>query len=204
MNWLAHSLLSKKDIDYQLGNILADPLKGVAWPGASQPMVHGMRMHRAIDKFTDKHPVVSTSKSRLGDDGHLKGVVLDLLYDHFLSQSWDVYSAIELDQFLLVFNQQALATSRDYPDRAKTIVGRMAATNLLGQYKSFDDLIQALRRIDSRLSVRVKVKETATQYIPVLEQEYRLLKTDFDLFFPQLINFFKSHQLGGGNNHYLL
>lgn len=30
MNWLAHVLLSENHIEYQLGNLLTDPLKGKA------------------------------------------------------------------------------------------------------------------------------------------------------------------------------
>ncbi len=204
MNWLAHTLLSKKDIDYQLGNVLADPLRGAAWVGASQSLREGMKMHRAIDKFTDKHPVLSTSKSKLGADGHLKGVVLDLLYDHFLSQSWEQFSTVGLGDYLLAFNQKAFASSRHFPPKAKTIVGSMAETNLLGKYQAFDGLIQALERIDLRLSARTHAKETASQYIPVLEQQYDHLKADFDLFFPELVDYFKQHKLGSLSDHYLL
>jgi acyl carrier protein phosphodiesterase len=204
MNWLAHTLLSKKNIDYQLGNVLADPLRGAAWVGSSQSLREGMKMHRAIDKFTDKHPILSNSKSKLGADGHLKGVVLDLLYDHFLSQSWEQFSTVELNDYLLAFNQQALVSSRQFPSKAKTIVGSMATTNLLGKYQAFDGLIQALERIDLRLSARTHAKETASQYIPVLEQQYDHLKADFDVFFPELVVYFKRHKLGSLSDHYLL
>ncbi len=34
MNYLAHTLLSKSNIEFQLGNLLADPLKGKRWPSA--------------------------------------------------------------------------------------------------------------------------------------------------------------------------
>jgi len=204
MNWLAHTLLSKKNIEYQLGNVLADPLKGVTWPGASQAMIDGMMMHKAIDHFTDKHSILSASKSKLGADGHLKGVVLDLLFDHFLSQSWQQFSAVALDQYLMVFNHQAFISSRQFPDKAKTIVARMAETNLLGNYQAFDGLVVALERIDLRLSARTLAKETATQYIPVLEQQYDGLKADFDVFFPELVAYFKTHELGSVSDHYLL
>ncbi|MGJ8664056.1 MAG: ACP phosphodiesterase [Marinicella sp.] len=203
MNWLAHTLLSKKNIEYQLGNVLADPLKGAAWQGASEALREGMKMHIAIDKFTDKHPILSASKSKLGPDGHLKGVVLDLLFDHFLSQSWDTYSPMELDEFLIRFNQRAFVASRVFPSKAKTIVARMAETNLLAKYQAFDGLKHALGRIDARLSERTLAKETATQYIPVLEVQYDDLKSDFDAFFPQLVRYFKNHKLGSDHNHYL-
>lgn len=56
MNWLAHTLLSSKSIEYQLGNLLADPMKGRWWPGVSDEMVAGFQMHTAIDSFTDSNP----------------------------------------------------------------------------------------------------------------------------------------------------
>ena len=35
MNWLAHVFLSENNIEHQLGNLLADPLKGRAWEEAT-------------------------------------------------------------------------------------------------------------------------------------------------------------------------
>ena len=203
MNWLAHTLLSKKNIHYQLGNVLADPLKGKTWKGADEALLHGMKMHRSIDKFTDKHPILTSSKARLGAQGHLKGVVLDILFDHYLSNNWQNYCELSLQKYLHMFNQQAYESSRHYPLKAKTIVGKMTQSNLLAQYQSQTDLVQALQRIDLRLSERTKAKETATQYVPVIEQQYEVLQADFIEFFPQLIDHFKTHHLGSVDNHYL-
>ena len=77
MNYLAHTVLSKNSIEYQLGNLLADPLKGKRWEGASDEHYAGMRMHAAIDMFTDANKTISLSKSRLRKKGYLKGVVID-------------------------------------------------------------------------------------------------------------------------------
>ncbi len=204
MNWLAHTLLSRKNIDYQLGNVLADPLRGRAWQDASDALKAGMKMHKSIDKFTDKHALIANSKSRLGQDGHLKGVVLDLLHDHFLSLNWDLYCRWELGFYLERFNHKASKASAAYPDRPQQIVNRMVASNLLGQYQTLEDLLTALQRIDSRLSERTKIKETASQYSDVIVAEYEGLLADFLSFFPQLIDHFKSHRLGSETSHYLL
>lgn len=66
MNWLAHIFISIDSIDYQLGNLLADPLKGKPWPGASEATRSGFAMHRIIDRYTDTNTDVIKSKSRLG------------------------------------------------------------------------------------------------------------------------------------------
>lgn len=203
MNWLAHTLLSKKNIDYQLGNVLADPMKGQAWKGADNNLKQGMKMHKAIDKFTDQHQLVDVSKKRLGNDGHLKGVVLDLLYDHFLSTNWNQFCRWELDAYLAIFNDAAKRTALFYPPKPQQIVTRMVDSNLLGRYRTFAELVTALERIDLRLSDRAKKKETASQYIDAIESQYAVLENDFMAFFPELIHVFKNHPLGSVNHHYL-
>lgn len=204
MNWLAHTLLSKNNIDYQLGNILADPLKGRAWAGANKFLREGMKMHVAIDKFTDHHELIGNSKKRLGLDGHLKGVVLDLVFDHFLTNNWKLFCRLKLETYLELFNQNAKRAASDYPGRPKQIVMRLVETNLLGQYRTCEDILTALQRIDLRLSARAKTRETATQYMDAILAEYAALETDFLAFFPELINHFKSHSLGSENSHHLL
>ena len=42
MNWLAHLFLSEQNVDFQMGNILADPLKGKLWSDASIDLSKGM------------------------------------------------------------------------------------------------------------------------------------------------------------------
>lgn len=203
MNWLAHTLLSLNNIDYQLGNVLADPLKGRVWSEASEQVRQGMKMHQWIDKFTDHHVLIANSKSRLGPDGHLKGVVLDLLYDHFLSVNWDLFCPQPLNEYISQFNQNAQIAIQTFPARPKQIIHRLVETNLLGKYRTFEDLVTAMSRIDLRLSNRAKSRETASQYIEVVLAEYEGLQTDFLAFFPELVNYFKNHTLGSLNSHYL-
>ncbi|MCB1582112.1 MAG: ACP phosphodiesterase [Marinicella sp.] len=203
MNWLAHTLLSKKNIEYQLGNVLADPMKGKVWKDANDHLKQGMKMHKAIDKFTDQHQLISASKKRLGEDGHLKGVVLDLLYDHFLSINWSQFCRWELDTYLAYFNGAANQAASFYPPKPQQIVKRMVESNLLGRYRTFVELLTALERIDLRLSDRAKKKETASQYIDAIESQYTALENDFMVFFPELIQVFKTHPLGSATYHYL-
>lgn len=204
MNWLAHLLLSKSDIEYQIGNFLADPLKGKAWEGASDSIEHGMQMHKLIDIFTDSHEIVSNSKSRLGKKGYLKAVVIDLLYDHFLSSGWEQYSRVSQSVFLESFYQSALDVVDTYPIEVKQIVAKLVDSNMLARYREFDDFVETLQRVDARLSSRIKAKDSVLNYIITVEKEYTVLKADFEVFFPELILFFRHHELGSVNDNYLL
>ncbi len=187
MNWLAHVFLSENHIEYQLGNLLTDPLKGRAWEGASKRVHRAIAMHKHIDAFTDSHPLVSHSKKILTPRGHLKGVALDVLYDHFLSLHWDQFCTIERESFLEVFREKALRDMRSYPEDAQDIIRRVVGNRQLSSYVHMDGVVDAFRRIDARLSQRAKSKDCMSRYIPLIAKERKNLERDFLAFFPALM-----------------
>tara|TARA_B100000745_G_scaffold216494_1_gene143903 strand:- start:51 stop:665 length:615 start_codon:yes stop_codon:yes gene_type:complete len=191
MNWLAHTLLSSKSIEYQLGNLLADPMKGRWWPGVSDELVAGFQMHAAIDSFTDRNPWVLKSKARLGEKGYLKGVVIDIVYDYFLSQRWDEYVGLERQSFLTAFYVEALPAASSYPKPANDFIERLVRVKVFSQYHQWDGICEALYRLDKRLSPRILAKEKASDYIAQLSKQRQALDADFQHFFPELIDYFK-------------
>ena len=203
MNWLAHILLSENSIDYQLGNLLADPLKGKAWDGASEQLLAGYRMHSSIDVFTDSNAYVRQSKSRLGESGYLKGVVIDIAYDYLLIKNWKRYSKVSFDKFVSTFYRRADGAIASYPDHARAFVKRIIDSEILTSYGSFNGLETAFQRIDVRLSERVAARESAVAYLPVLQQRIDAIGEDFSQFFPQLVAHFKSKAGAPFEHHWL-
>jgi len=187
MNWLAHIFLSEQNIHYQLGNLLADPCKGRAFPGASAAFKQGMKMHMDIDAFTDSHPDFLMSKSRLNKKGHLKGVVIDLTYDVFLTQYWHEYGNIGLDKFLDGFYQEARLAMASYPKELSTFVEKLIQVDHLRNYRNLSDLELTFSRVDKRLSENVLKRESTSDYLPLIEENLPLLATDFKRFFPDLV-----------------
>lgn len=186
MNWLAHTFLSENNINYQLGNILADPFKGKSWATAETAYQQGMAMHKRIDVFTDSHPIVSKSKSRLRHKGYLKGVVIDITYDYLLTKHWRQFANIELNDFLNSFYKRAQLASCHYPKAESMFVTRLTSHEVLNQYHSIDGLKNVLQRMDARLSDTIRRKESASEYIDIIEQKIYDLEDDFLQFFPQL------------------
>jgi len=192
MNWLAHIFLSEQNIHYQLGNLLADPCKGRAFPGASAAFKQGMKMHVDIDAFTDSHPDFLTSKSRLNKKGHLKGVVIDLTYDVFLTQYWHEYSNIGLDEFLDGFYLEARQAMASYPKELSAFVEKLIQVDHLRNYRNLTDLEFTLSRVDKRLSANVLKRESTSDYLPLIEESFSLLAEDFKCFFPHLLEHVKA------------
>jgi acyl carrier protein phosphodiesterase len=203
MNWLAHVFLSENDIDYRLGNLLADTLKGRSFEGASRPFEAGLAMHGRIDAFTDAHPHVAKSKARLQGKKYLKGVVVDLVYDHLLVKHWPEYSRVGIDDFLQTFYQEANRTVQAYPDTAKDFVRRVIDNDILNSYGTVEGLETAFLRIDRRLSARLLARESCAEYLPLVKEEIPGLETDFLQFFPELVAHFKAHCGALGEAHWL-
>ena len=191
MNWLAHIFLSEQKIDFQIGNYLADPLKGKLWDNASDDIKKGVKTHIMIDSFTDSHKTVSKSKSRLREKGLLKSVIIDLTYDHLLTKNWEKFSSVPLRDFLDTFNEQAIKRSKDLPNHASSLVSNLAENDRLNRYHNLEQLEKSFERIDMRLSKRLLSKESAVSYIDVVSNNIEYLEEDFMIFFPELCNVVK-------------
>lgn len=200
MNYLAHTLLSKNQIDYQLGNLLADVLKGEGWVGASQQHLDGLNMHKQIDKFTDNSHIVRQALSTLGS-GYLKGVVLDITFDYFLSKHWNKFVTIEKDVFIQNFYEHAKKQGSNLPSKANEFVTAIAKYDILGNYNTLIDLEQVFQRVNRRLSPRLLAKENTTDYLPRITENYDKLEQDFLQFFPTLIALFLQQSQAKSSEH---
>lgn len=148
-------------------------------------------MHKIIDCFTDQHPVFIHSKQRLGK-GFLRGVVIDMVYDHLLIKAWDQYSLVDLGWFIESFHTNAISAAKNYPDKARQVVHGIIRSGYLTSYSDLGGLEQALERIDTRLSRKGLSKKRAADYMPLIERQIDALEQDFNQFFPSLLEHFKS------------
>jgi acyl carrier protein phosphodiesterase len=186
MNWLAHVFLSEQKVDFQLGNYLADPLKGKAWECASEDIKRGIAVHQLIDSYTDGHEIVTLSKSRLRERGLLRGVIVDMTYDYLLTKHWEKFSQIPKEIFLADFYTKANKRASTLPEHPKKLIDNLVLQDRLNRYNSLEQLHEAFIRIDTRLSPRLLARETANSYIDDVVCAEKALEKDFLDFFPEL------------------
>jgi len=203
MNWLAHVFLSEDNIEHQLGNLLADPLKGRAWEEATPMFKKGLETHKRIDSFTDKHPLFRQSKSRLKERKYLKSVVIDIVYDHLLTIHWQKFSSKDFALFTSDFRTQAPHQIDGYPPKAQTIINRVVDIKLLSSYSDLEGLGEGFKRIDRRLSDRVLKKESAFGYLPLVAENMKGIEEDFLEFFPELMEHVEKHVNEEGLSHWV-
>ncbi|MBD2721213.1 acyl carrier protein phosphodiesterase [Hymenobacter armeniacus] len=189
MNFLAHLLLSGPPAaahyaDLLVGNFIADSVPGrqlEKYPAAVQA---GIRLHRAIDTFTDQHPVVRRSTRRLRQAGYGKyaGVISDVFLDHFLARAFEDYSAEALPEFSQRVYALLTARRADMPPRVQHFLPYMTEHNWLQGYAQVEGIRRALSGL-SRRATAGSGMETATAE---LERNYAAYEEDFGEFFPQL------------------
>ena len=86
MNYLAHAYLSFNKPDILAGNMISDYIKGKKQFDYPLPVQKGIKLHRAIDNFTDTHAATQELKSFFRPQYRLySGAFADVVYDHFLA-----------------------------------------------------------------------------------------------------------------------
>jgi len=101
MNFLAHIYLSGNNEMVTIGNFIADGIRGKKYSIYPKDIQTGILLHRQIDTFTDAHKTVRESTKRLHKNyGHYSGVIVDILYDHFLAKNWNHYSKTPLADYV--------------------------------------------------------------------------------------------------------
>jgi acyl carrier protein phosphodiesterase len=187
MNFLAHFYLSDNDDELLLGNLLGDVVKGgvdrYAYPGTTPRIRQGIRLHRAIDTFTDQHPIVALGKARLRPRyGLLAGVIMDLYYDHVLARTWAQYASVPLGTFAEDVYQTLLRNRYRLPPGVHSLVEAMHRHDWLTHYAQPEGIGRALRGLAQRVPVAAGIA-TATDE---LRAQYPLFETEFHLFFAEL------------------
>lgn len=180
MNWLAHAYLSKRNIEFRVGNILPDLVSITELKKFSPPFQEGIICHKAIDIFTDSHPIVKTGISRMpANFKRYGGILTDVFYDHFLAKNWASYSAIGLGQFSSNIHRDLREIEGDIPDEILFKFKRIFEYHIFESYKDVSGVGIALQRIDLRLRRPVGLANAIT----LLEQDYDLYEQEFSRFF---------------------
>ncbi len=187
MNWLAHVVLSEPNVEFQLGNLLADIVRRRQREGLPEDFIRGALRHHAIDVFTDSHPVVKRSRARVSPEyRRFSGVLVDVFYDYFLATRWSEHASTTLDDFTARFYSQAAATNISLPENAKLTLDRIIQHDLLGQYRDIDGVRQSLRRLSMRLNAKWHRDFRLDSSVADLLENEDALAADFAEFFPQL------------------
>jgi len=186
MNFLAHLYLSPDNPQIMIGNFVADHIRGNKFERYSEDFKKGIRLHRAIDSFTDSHEVVKISKRRLHERyGHYDGVIIDIFYDHFLAKNWHKYSQIPLFTYTNSIYKLLENNKINLPKKTQELLPYIIKYNWLYNYQYESSIKEVLIGMNKR----TKGKSQMHLAIEDLKTNYTNYESDFQLFFNDLIEY---------------
>jgi acyl carrier protein phosphodiesterase len=185
MNFLAHIYLSGDDEGITIGNFIADGIKGKKYLKYPAKIQKGILLHRSIDSYTDHHPTVRLSTARLHKNyGHYSGVIVDILYDHYLAKNWMKYHSKPLDEYIEDFYELLRSSYEILPARIKKMMPYMISDNWLLSYAT----VPGIGKILSQMNVRTRGISKMNLAVIDLEEYYSEFEDEFTSFFADLIN----------------
>lgn len=111
MNFLGHAYIARNHPELIAGNFAGDSYKGKL-DNFDLPdhIIHGIKLHRYIDDFTDHSEKILTAGHIFQEAGikRIAFIATDIIMDHFLAREWVRFSSKDYDDFV-----QAIYTHTD-------------------------------------------------------------------------------------------
>ncbi|PWV54137.1 ACP phosphodiesterase [Chitinophaga sp. S165] len=191
MNYLAHAYLSFLDPSITVGNMIADYVKGKQWQEYDQGIQQGIQLHRAIDTFTDTHPVTLAAREYFQPScGRYSAVFIDIVYDHFLATDDSIFT----DTSLTSFSRQVYTILANHheilPPVFQQVFHYMRQHDWLYGYRFMDGIFKSFGGIVHRAKY---LEVTADAPFTVLKENYETLAAHYRSFFPELVTFVKTY-----------
>lgn len=183
MNYLAHAFLSFGIPEITVGNLISDYVKGRKQFDYAPGIQQGIRLHRAIDTFTDQHPVTSEAKKIFQPAYRLySGAFVDVVYDHFLAADNTEFN----DESLKKFTEETYSSidpfSTVFPEKFASMFPYMKSQNWLYNYQFRWGLEKSFGGLVRRASY-ISESETAFR---LFEENYSTLQECYNAFMPDI------------------
>jgi acyl carrier protein phosphodiesterase len=191
MNYLAHIFLSGSDNEIMIGNFIGDYVKGKEYTTYPPSIRKGILLHRRIDAFTDRHKIVHQSMSYFSPKYHkYAGIIVDILYDHFLAKNWDKFSPQPLSTYKENLFDCLKKNYAILPERVQFFVPSFIKNDWIEIYSSTDGIINVL----VRMSMRTTLPDQSEFAREILRKYYVQLQSEFLTYFPDIIRYVVKQQ----------
>ena len=183
MNFLAHIYLSGDNDLIKIGNFMADGIRGKQFEHFPEDVQKGIILHRFIDTYTDSHDIFRQSTKRLHEKyHHYAGVVVDIIYDHFLAKNWTKYSDEKLEDFINRFYNSLHQNYDILTEKTQGLMPYMIERNWLLSYRTVEGIHQILTQMDRR-SKNISKMQFASEE---LKEFYAEFEQEFTTFFEEI------------------
>jgi acyl carrier protein phosphodiesterase len=184
MNYFAHLVLSQPTVESTVGNLLGDFARGIDQSTLSPAVLAGLKNHRAVDRFTDAHPMVNEIRQCFSKKRRrFAGIALDVYFDHLLVNHWHKFDPRILDEVIAEFYLRMKHGQILMPgSEMRRVTSRMISHDWFGSYQDIDSVAEALDRI----ATRIRFPNSFDNAIEDLRRNEDMIQSVFLQFFPEL------------------
>lgn len=185
MNFLAHSYLSFSE-EQLVGNMIADFVKNRDVARLPESIQKGIKLHRAIDTFTDAHPLIHEAKAPFRPLVRLySGAFVDVAFDYFLANDTIENSQREWQEH----SQRVYAVLRRYeeflPEVFKKVLDKMQQDDWLYNYRNEWGIEYSFRNVVNK----AQFLDKTTNVFPAFLANKDFLREKYEIFFPEIKSF---------------
>ena len=186
MNFLAHFHLAWPDEGLIAGALEGDYYKGPLRGDLPAQLERGVRLHRAIDAYTDAHPLVSRLRASFPPElRRCAGILIDLCFDHYLSRHWERFSPTPSEEFTGRVYRILARHEGTLSEASRQMLARLVEHDLLDRYREWETVPLSAERIGRRFRRHNPLVDVDRGLAPVRDQ----LEPAFLAFYPELQGF---------------
>jgi len=168
------------------GGLEGDYFKGPLRGELSPDIERGIKLHRAIDAYTDGHPLIRELRRDFPPDlRRYAGILIDLSFDHYLSLHWSTFSDIPLADFNDGIYRTLSAREDALSEDARRMLARLIEYDVLNRYLEWETVIATATRIGRRFRRHNPFADLDRDLSPAKSA----LEPAFLNFYPQLRSF---------------
>ena len=191
MNFLAHFHLAWPDHGLVAGGLEGDYYKGPLRGELPADIERGVELHRAIDAFTDSHPVVGQLRAEFPPElRRYAGILIDLGFDHYLSVHWSRFSDMPLGAFNRSVYSALQAQEWALSAGSRAMLRRLLEYDILARYRHWETVPASAARIGERLRGANPLTAIDRQLAPVRAR----MEAAFLAFYPDAQAFSEARQ----------
>ena len=186
MNYLAHAYLSFNLPGILVGNMISDFVKGKKKYDYPPEILTGIDLHRAIDDFTDMHPVTKSARQIFQPVyGLYSGAFMDIAYDYFIANDKQLFEPGSLETFSMDVYDTLDNYTSIFPPRFNQLFPSMKKYNWLLNYRNVSGIERSFEGLAYR-AVYMSDSEAAFNLFLLNKDK---LEDAYRMFFPELIRF---------------
>tara|TARA_Y100000385_G_scaffold57045_1_gene54719 strand:+ start:613 stop:1179 length:567 start_codon:yes stop_codon:yes gene_type:complete len=187
LNFLGHLYFSGSDYDLMYANLFGDFVKGSNFSNYSQKVIDGIKLHRSIDDYFNRHEsILKVQRELYSELPKISGIAMDLYADHWLSKNWSSFHYTAYEQYLEGFYLHNPFLNNDYSKDFEYFIGILKSRRWMNDYPKTSGLDFACKGLSKRLSFSNNL-DNALIYYKKYEDD---LNISFDKYFKDAIKEF--------------